>query len=347
MGYSFPSLERGTASGNAAETCALLHLMCFADERDEIDLFAIDCFNDVTGMDNACFTLHDVQSKASKNTTPAKLGEYLATLFQNAVSEFSQYFVTLTLFVGGVSPSVKEDPAMEEFGFHNMKPAAQNSVRGHLIAACSKRHDGTFKELVTDENIDDFLSRVRIVTAKADPTEYIRALAHDSSALLPGRKELLNIFGQIRDKQSSFKNRDEILSATIERPDEVMDYGRVFKVRDIKLLIIERLLNREYFKDAVPEEFQAYLNGLPAEERDEDIIEDCRLEMFTQYFDKNDTDAFWSFLDEIVAVVKVDPAMTLLQIHNAISRDTLRACRHMTRYSRLFFISIVKDGVQR
>lgn len=347
MGYSFPSIERGTAPGNANETCALLHFMCFADEKDEIDLFAIDCFNDVTGMDNSCFSLHDIQSKAGKNTGPAKLGEELATLFENSVSEFSHYFVTLTLFVGGVSSSVRDDPSKETFGFHDMKPKAQKSVREHLVTACRERHGSEFEDLVTDENVDDFLCRVRIVTAKADPTEYIRALAHDISALLPGRKELLGIFGQIRDKQSSLKNRDGILSATIERPDEVMDYGRVLKAREIKLLIIERLLNREYFKDAVPEEFQTYLDGLPPEESERDIVEDCRLEMFTQYFDKNDTDAFWAFLDEIVSLAQSDPEMTMLQIHNAISDDTLRACQHMSRRSRLFFISIVKDGLSQ
>lgn len=347
MGYSFPSLERGTASGNAAETCALLHLMCFADEKDEIDLFAIDCFNDVTGMDNGCFTLHDVQSKAGKDTGPAKLGEYLATLFENSVSEFSQYFVTLTLFVGGVSSGVREDPTMETFGFHDMKPKAQKSVREHLIATCRERHDKMFEDLATDENIDDFLCRVRIVTAKADPTEYIRALAHDTSALLPGRKELLRIFGQIRDKQSGLKNRDGILSATIDRPDEVMDYGRVLKANEIKLLIIERLLNRDYFRDAVPDEFQAYLDGLPPEEDEQDVVEDCRLEMFRQYFDKNDADAFWAYLDEIVSLVKSDSKMTIQQIYDAVSDNTLKACRHMTRRSHLFFISIVKDGLQR
>ena len=51
MSYTFISTERATPSGNAAETCALLHLMCYSNERDEIELFAIDCFNDVTVMD--------------------------------------------------------------------------------------------------------------------------------------------------------------------------------------------------------------------------------------------------------------------------------------------------------
>ena len=166
MTYRFISTERGTPSGNRAETCALLHMMSFAPERDQIDLFAIDCFNDVTGMDNSCITLHDVQSKGETKITPAKLGEYLATLFENRVSDFSKYFDTLTLFVGGVSPTTLENPTLTEFRFHQLKPKSQTSVRGHLIEACKKRRNDIPDELIDDDTIDDFLSRVRFVVAK-------------------------------------------------------------------------------------------------------------------------------------------------------------------------------------
>lgn len=110
MSYKFISIERGTPAGNDAETRALLHLLCFSSEHDSIEQFAIDCFNDVTGMDKPCMVLHDVQSKAGKNITPSKLGEYLVTLFENDVSEFKHYFRSLTLFIGGISPSVLHDP---------------------------------------------------------------------------------------------------------------------------------------------------------------------------------------------------------------------------------------------
>lgn len=51
MPYVFDTSERTTASGNAAETKALLHLLSFDEDCDKVDAFAIDCFNDVTGMD--------------------------------------------------------------------------------------------------------------------------------------------------------------------------------------------------------------------------------------------------------------------------------------------------------
>lgn len=59
MEYVFTATETGTPSGNEAETKALLHMLDATE--DGIELFAVDCFNDVTGMDNPCFVLHDAQ----------------------------------------------------------------------------------------------------------------------------------------------------------------------------------------------------------------------------------------------------------------------------------------------
>lgn len=347
MSYTFISTERGTAPGNAAETCALLHFMCFADERDDIEQFAIDCFNDVTGMDNSCSNLYDLQSKAGKNANPARIGEELATLFENYISDFSQFFLSYTLFVGGVSASVLEDANLMEFGFHNMKPRAQKSVRDKLIETCRNRHRGTFAEKVTDENIDDFLSKVRFVTAKADPIEYIRALANNTSALLPSERVLRKTFTEIRDMQSKLKNREGITGKRIEHPYEVMDYGRVLKVRPIRLLIIERLLNRDFYKDDVPEEFNDYLQTLPVEEDLGDVTEDCRNAMFKQYFNKNDREAFWTLLNEIVTVLESDCRAGIKDVYDRLDPATVKACWQMDRRAHLYFIATIKDGLRK
>lgn len=347
MSYTFLSTEEGPPRGNATETCALLHLMCYSDDRNKIEQFAIDCFNDVTGMDGSCFVLYDIQSKVGRSITPAKLGEYLATLFENSVSDFARYFATFTLFIGGTSPSVLDNPSLTEFGFLDMQPKAQASVKKHLAAACKSRHGGAFSQRVTDENVDAFLSQVRFVVAKEDPVEYIRTLAHTSSALLPDDRTLKQIFAQIRDTQSSLKNRTGIAGKSIERPDEIMDYGRTMKWRDIKLLIIERLLNRDFYKDEVPDEFMAYLQELPPEEVIEDVAEDCRNEMFAQYFDKNDRNAFWTLFDEIVTILEHNPDASIKSAYGNIDVETLKACRHMGRRSKLYFIAIIKDGLRK
>ena len=78
-------------------------------------------------MDNPCFVLHDAQSKAEKNISPAKLEKYIVTLLENHLSEFSQFFDSLTLFVGGVSKTVLQNPELVEFGFHDIEAKAQKS----------------------------------------------------------------------------------------------------------------------------------------------------------------------------------------------------------------------------
>lgn len=347
MSYEFDSVESGTPAGNAAETCAMLHLMCFAENRDEIEAFAIDCFNDVTGMDASCFKLHDAQSKAGKETNPAKLGEELATLFENHVSDFSGYFSSLTLFVGGVSSSVREDSSKTEFCFDDLTKRAQESVKTHLEITSKKRHKAKFSDKVTDENVSDFLSKVRIVIFK-NKTDYIRSLAQESSKLFPDDEKLNRIFSEIRDTQSRLKNKQGIEGKQIERPDAVMDFGRVLKVRDIKLLVIERLLNRDFLKNDSPISFVDYVKKHPHWEVDkDDVTEDSKNELSAQYLDKNNNDAFWKLLDEIVAGFQENPNADIEEVYNAINTQTLINCTHMNKRSHLFFIATVKEGLKK
>lgn len=247
--------------------------------------------------------------------------------------------------MGGVSPSVLSDPSLREFSFGDMKPKAQISVRKHLLSAASTRYKGQNTSWASDENVDNFLCKVRFVISKDDPVEYIRTLARTSSALLPSDRDLRTIFAQIRDKQSSLKNRDSIMGKSINRPDEIMDYGRTIKWREIKLLIIERLLNRDFYKNKAPDEFMDYLKTLPPEVDLQDAAEDCRNEMFKQYFDKNDRDAFWTLFDEIVTVLENNPELRITEVYDSINVDTLKACCHMDRRSKLYFIATIKDGL--
>ncbi len=113
MVYVFDTSEATTSSGNRAETKSLLHLLCFDEDKDDIDAFAIDCFNDVTGMNNFSTHLYDVQSKATKKTSPKEIGRDLVTLFKNYISEFPHYFKSYTLFVDGVSSTVLTDKTLD------------------------------------------------------------------------------------------------------------------------------------------------------------------------------------------------------------------------------------------
>ena len=52
MSYTVKSSERLRKSGSEAETKALLYLMNFRPDSDDIYYFVVDFFNDLTGMDN-------------------------------------------------------------------------------------------------------------------------------------------------------------------------------------------------------------------------------------------------------------------------------------------------------
>ena len=65
MSYTVKSSERLRKSGSEAETKALLYLMNFRPDSDDIYYFVVDFFNDLTGMDNMASRLWDVQSKGA------------------------------------------------------------------------------------------------------------------------------------------------------------------------------------------------------------------------------------------------------------------------------------------
>lgn len=343
--YEFLSVERTTAKSSDYETRALLHLMNFSDEKGRIEQFAIDCFNDVTGMDNSCLSLQDVQAKGEGNIPPKKLGSYLVTLFENYLSSFAKYFETYTLFIQGVSKTVLEDAA-SEFSFCDIQAESQEKVRNGLAEECRKRENGIDNSRITDDNLDDFLSRVRFVIAKPERSDYIIPLIHTRTGLFPEKGKLETIFFEIKVKQNALKLRDSIVHKRINRPDKVIDWGRALKRRNIELLIIERLLDRSFLSADTPRLFQKYLEALPLDIPRKAIIEDAKNAICLQYFDKNNSDAFWALLDTIVDFTDANPDAGIEEIYDAIEIPKLKACTHLDRQATLYFIATVKSGVK-
>ena len=255
MPYVFDTSERTTASGNAAETKALLHLLSFDEDCDKVDAFAIDCFNDVTGMDKHLTTLFDVQSKAKTNIAPKEIGRNLVTLYRNYISDFASYFASYTLFLGGVSQSVLEDNSCSIFRFHDVKPVAQSRIRDGLKDACDKKRYITGSGITAD-SIDSCLNVVKFVIAKQNEIEYLYPLIKISDAAMPSERTLQALFNEIRNTQSCIKNNPSIANKAISHPDEVYDYSRVLNRRQIDLFVLQRLINRNPMKDPVPASFE-------------------------------------------------------------------------------------------
>ena len=93
--YKFLYTERTNEKATEFETKSLLYLLSMRDDSQEIDIFLIDCFNDVTGINNECSKLWDVQSKGVKALTPKKIGIALITLFENYISDINFNFYIL------------------------------------------------------------------------------------------------------------------------------------------------------------------------------------------------------------------------------------------------------------
>ena len=73
--YTFKTSERNNDKATEFETKSLLYLMTNAPDSDNVDLFIIDCFNDVTGASANFSHSWDVQSKGAASTTPGKIGK--------------------------------------------------------------------------------------------------------------------------------------------------------------------------------------------------------------------------------------------------------------------------------
>lgn len=189
MSYTVKSSERLRKSGSEAETKALLYLMNFRPDSDDIYYFVVDFFNDLTGMDNMASRLWDVQSKGAHHVSPKAIGKELVTLFKNYMSPLT--FEAYILFIGSVTGSLRKDSSLTTFGIENVKDAAIEQIKLGL------HEEGSAKEYIdstdlTDENINGFLRKVFFVIDDGKkPSEYVKAIIRQHPNIIPEEKILM------------------------------------------------------------------------------------------------------------------------------------------------------------
>lgn len=240
MPYTVRSSERTRSSGAEHETKALLYLMNLRSDSNEIHYFVVDFFNDLTGMDRFAERLWDVQSKGAKNNSPAAIGKELVTLFKNYLSDID--FKEYILFLGGVSSTVREDETIDIFDLSNIKSSALSELKeGLKKESAEKTYINDFD--VTDSNIDDFLKKVTFVVDNNSPSEYVKAIIKDHPHIIPEERILNAIFNEIRNTQSELKNT-VVEGVVIQTTDEVLRYCRHLTNSEIRLLTLNRIINR-------------------------------------------------------------------------------------------------------
>lgn len=342
MPYTVKSSEKLRPSGAEYETKALLYLMNFRKDSSEIHYFVVDFFNDLTGMDRTGNRLWDLQSKGAKKSTPKAIGRELVTLFKNYKSDIDfEYYI---LFLGGDSPTVRIDKSKNVFDINNIQPSALNKLKQGLIEECINKSYIHSKN-ISEEELDDFLSKVQFVIDDKKPHEYVKSIIKTHTKLIPKEEVLNSIFNEIRDIQASKKNSSVVENITIEAPHEALDFFRHLTAGEIRLLTIHRLINRDPLEKGIPLPFNTILNRVPVE-RQKDVLLDCQLALSRALFNKNNAENFWRLFENVYTTVVRNPNDNVNVLFNKLNHKIVEKCYEFDVTSIKYFIALIKDGIE-
>lgn len=343
MSYTIQSSEKLRKSGADMETKALLYLMNFRDDSNEIYYFIVDFFNDLTGMNKSSSKLWDLQSKASTNNSPKTIGRELVTLFKNFISSIK--FDSYILFIGGVSETFRKDNAQNVFDISNVTENALYSLINGLKDEAAKKTyiDNT---LLNSKAINEFLNNVVFVIDDKKPRDYVKAIIKNHPNIIPEDRILDAIFNEIRDKQSDKKNISMVEGITIETSDEALNYYRHLSTNEIKLLTLQRIISRDPVGNGVPISFMPIQKQCPPE-RLSDVLDECKQTLCRALFNKNAAESFWSIFECVYTLIVNNPKDDVQNIYNKVDSGLIEQSPDFDTLSIKYFIAVVKDGIQK
>lgn len=211
----------------------------------------------------------------------------------------------------------------QTFGIENVKDAAIEQIKLGL------HEEGSAKEYIdstdlTDENINGFLRKVFFVIDDGKkPSEYVKAIIRQHPNIIPEEKILNAIFNEIRDKQASKKNISSVEGIVIETTDEALNYCRHLTNNEIRLMTLQRIINRDPLGQGIPPSFVSIYNTWPPE-RQREMLEDCQGALCRALFNKNAADGFWylfenvSYQTSLLLPPAYEYGYDLLLFHNAL-----------------------------
>lgn len=339
MTYIVNSTEKTKGKASDFETRALLYLMALRKDSEEMNVFVIDFFNDVTSLNDDHQKLWDVQSKGEKNVSADKLGKELVTLFKNYVSLINfDYYI---LSVEGISDNILIDASVDEYKTSNIKSVWFEKVKNSLKAeALIKTYIDN--SLVTDVNIASFLDNVIIKENNHEKNHYIKLMAPISERNMPTDDYLDLIFKEIRDMQMSKKN-SLVEGEVIQNVSDFLNYERHIYKNEITLMVINRLVNSDIMNNSIPVSFMPELVGLQEIET-RDLLEDCQLDSAKLLFNKNLSRLFWGFMNGIIE--EINSGVTNLNtISSRVIASNNELCSQFDEISVKFFISNILEGL--
>lgn len=344
MAYIVQSSEKVRGIGAEFETKAMLYLMNFREDSYQINFFAIDFYNDVTGLSVHADKAWDVQSKGTKNTCAKGIGRELVTLFKNEMSDLN--FDYLILFLAEVPNSFRIDKCKNTFGIDNIEEKSVKSLRQGLVEEAQKRSKSYIDEKwITDDNIDAFLKKVTFVIDEKSKAEYIKGIMSINPKYIPQDNVLDGIFNKIRDAQAGKKNNESVEGEIITQLRDVLYYDRILRSKEIRLMILNTFINHDVMNTLPPDSFYQLIHRFDGL-RQKDIIEDCKLQISVLLNDKTYTDEFWNLLDCICETIERNKALTVKQTFDLISGNDLVKNPRLDDYTVQYLISLLKEALQ-
>lgn len=343
MSYKVTSSEKLRKCGAETETKAMLYLMNFHEDRDEIHFFVVDFFNDLTGVDRIARNMWDLQSKGAKTASPKEIGKELVTLYKNYISDFE--FKTYILFMENVSSTFRVDGTKNVFDISNVTGSSKGKLIEGLKEEGRKKTYIPNSELI-DSKINDFLDKVEFVVDDKEATDYIKAIIGNHPRLIPENDVLAAIFNEIRAKQSTKKESYVVENLVIDRVDEALTYGRQLTKSEIKMLALQRVLNWNFLDKGIPDPFIPIYNTFPPEQRT-DIKIQCQGACCKALFNNNCSEGYWRFFEFTYFEIENNPNEDVNAIYAKIPSDILLACPDLDAVSFKYFISIIKGGLKR
>lgn len=292
--YQFTTTERNNAKASEYETKSLFYLFGQHKESKNIEVFIVDCFNDVTGADSKVNKLWDVQSKGVASLNPKKIGKNLFTLFQNYISDIQ--FNSYIFFMPKLKEMYLKDENKETYGIDNFQDKYIDKIREGLKEEYNRRK----KKYPEDNSINKFLLAVDFVMAKETKEEYVKNITGFKPKVKLKEDFYNTIFEEVRDKQTALKNID-VNNLEIMQAKEVLLLGKTLWKKEIDLLVINRMVGMDLFSDnAIPYEFIDEISSFDSEVR-KDVIQECQSDIAKLLFNKNSRVTFWRFFGKLLS----------------------------------------------
>ena len=309
-------------------------------DSSEITLVAVDCFNDVTGIDESFSKLWDVQSKNHSSLPPSKIGESLSTLYDNFISSIS--FFEYILFIPKLKREYLVDGSLNTYCYDNIKDKQKKGIERKL----KEKINGN-KSNIEPTLFGDFLSKITFVEDNKNISTYIKRLSKFKNKRSIPEQVYERIFLEIRNAQSSLKNT-YIENETINHPSEITKFNRHITKKQIFTLLISRLIGIDdvFSFPGVPMPFLGFVAGME-EEDVKDLLQECNENLSRAFFDKNGCREFWTMSEKIIEISKENPSNSVNDTFDELVSSMKIKTPYLREKTIQYMISLVKTGLEK